>query len=385
MNILFVLNSFPGLGGIETVTDALADFLGDHFKIYAFSFGGDPSVEVSSKFEKTFCCAGGSFSGNCRMYNDILRDYRIDVVINQGMYPHTTKVVFNRRRPSGIKVISVLHGMPGYEKIQFWTLPSVVNASPCRKRFRTILFKAGLFRKYNRYTGRFRRYYRKAAIKGDAVLMLTVGYIEQFVKEYGLEKYRNRISAVENPLPASCSALPVPDWDTKKNNIVYVGRLSDEKRVDVVLDVWREASRPDWHLYIVGDGPEMSALKEKAANERIGNITFAGYEKDPWKYYSEAKILLLTSRFEGFPMCLLEALKSGAVPVSYDVSAGVRSILEDGGGMLVEKDDFKGFVGAVNMLMDDEVLLRQMSVAASDKSRRYSLETIGGQWLQLLG
>ncbi len=60
-------------------------------------------------------------------------------------------------------------------------------------------------------------------------------------------------------------------------------------------------------------------------------------------------------------------------------------ILEDGGGMLVEKDDFKGFVGAVNRLMDDEVLLRQMSVAASDKSRRYSLETIGGQWLQLLG
>ena len=99
--------------------------------------------------------------------------------------------------------------------------------------------------------------------------MLTVGYIEQFVKEYGLEKYRNRISAVENPLPASCSALPVPDWDTKKNNIVYVGRLSDEKRVDVVLDVWREASRPDWHLYIVGDGPEMCAIKVKAANERI--------------------------------------------------------------------------------------------------------------------
>ena len=47
MNILFVLNSFPGLGGIETVTNALADFLGDHFKIYAFSFGGDPDVEVS--------------------------------------------------------------------------------------------------------------------------------------------------------------------------------------------------------------------------------------------------------------------------------------------------------------------------------------------------
>ncbi len=53
--------------------------------------------------------------------------------------------------------------------------------------------------------------------------------------------------------------------------------------------------------------------------------------------------------------------------------------------MLVEKDDFKEFVGAVNRLMDDEDLLRQMSVAASDKSRRYSLEAIGGQWLQLLG
>ena len=216
----------------------------------------------------------------------------------------------------------------------------------------------------------------------DRVVLLTEMYKDMFIKEYGIRRHTDKVCFIENPLPAKYSSMKEPAWALKENNVLYVGRLSAEKRVDIILELWRKVARPDWHLYIVGDGPEMGYLKDMGTG--LNNVVFTGYVSDPAEYYARGKIILLASEFEGFCMCLIEAQRFGVVPVAYNVSAGVSSILECGGGVAVRKDDFKSLCHSVESLMDDQSCLERMSAMAFGKSSRYELDKIGGQWLNLI-
>ena len=127
MNILFVFNQFPGLGGVETVSDNLISYLGDYFKIFTVSLYSDSSMPLNDKVEKAFLLPEDD-SQKAEFYNSLVKDLEISCVINQGIYPVLHPVVFNSDRDRSVKVISVLHGMPGYEKLMFW------QKKPGRKR-----------------------------------------------------------------------------------------------------------------------------------------------------------------------------------------------------------------------------------------------------------
>lgn len=382
MNILFVFNSFPGIGGVESVSNCLMDYLGKYHTIYSVSLTGDSSAPASARLSDSFRFPSVDNSTNIEFFNSLTGRLDIDCVINQGLYPELSGIVFNDDRKRGMKIISVLHGMPGYEKRQFWLLDRMRNASGYKKAERRFLACIGLNHRYNEYIGRYKAACVKAVYEGDRVVLLTDMYRDMFIKEYGIRRYQDKICHIENPLPARYSGLKEPAWELKENNVLYVGRLSAEKRVDIILELWKNVSRPDWYLYIVGDGPEMGYLKSMGAG--LGNVVFTGYAKDPSEYYARSKILLLTSEFEGFGMCLIEAQRFGVVPVAYNVSAGVSSILEGGGGVAVEKNDFKSLCHSVESLMNDRPGLERMAAMAYGRSRRYELDRIGGQWLNMI-
>jgi len=381
MNILFVFNQFPGLGGVETVSDNLISYLGDYFKIFTVSLSSDSSMPLNDKVEKAFLLPEDD-SQKAEFYNSLVKDLEISCVINQGIYPVLHPVVFNSDRDMGVKVISVLHGMPGYEKLEFWQQRSIRKSPGWLNSWRRRRCAEGKYARYGKYVGAFADSYRDAAIYGDKVVLLVEGYVEEFIREYGLEEQRGKICYIENPLSLRYSALTAPDQTVKENCILYVGRLSVEKRVQIVIEMWRKVSRPGWRLVIVGDGHERKRLEKSAAD--IENIEFTGYSACPEEYYRLAKILVLTSEFEGFGMSLIEAQRYGAVPVAYNVSAGVASVLGGGGGIAVTKDDFSALCDAVSGLMDDPWRLRQMSEDAFRKSSEYSIDRIGRRWKTLI-
>ena len=382
MNILFVFNSFPGIGGVESVSNCLMDCLGEHHTIYSVSFIGDSTAPVSARLSDSFRFPSVDNAVNIDFFNSLTDRLDIDCVINQGVYPELSGIVFNGHGKHGMKIISVLHGMPGYEKRQFWTLDMMRNASGYKKIERRFLAYIGLNHRYNEYIRKYRDACIKAVDGSDRVVLLTEMYKDMFIKEYGIRRHKDKVCFIENPLPAKYSSMKEPVWALKENNVLYVGRLSAEKRVDIILELWRKVARPDWHLYIVGDGPEMGYLKDMGTG--LNNVVFTGYVSDPAEYYARGKIILLASEFEGFGMCLIEAQRFGVVPVAYNVSAGVSSILECGGGVAVRKDDFKSLCHSVESLMDDQSCLERMSAMAFGKSSRYELDKIGGQWLNLI-
>lgn len=110
-----------------------------------------------------------------------------------------------------------------------------------------------------------------------------------------------------------------------------MGRLADSpKKVDRLLNVWKKVQplHPDWHLYLVGDGPERGNLERMAERLKLENVHFEGVQ-EPAPYYRKARILCLTSTHEGMPMVINEALSYGCVPVVFNSFHAAEDMLPD--------------------------------------------------------
>jgi glycosyltransferase involved in cell wall biosynthesis len=115
--------------------------------------------------------------------------------------------------------------------------------------------------------------------------------------------------------------------------IAYAGRLVREKRVDLLIDAFAKllAERPSAHLFIAGEGPDEARLRDQVTRQNLGHVHFLGLlpRHEVHQLLAGADSLVLPSRFEGFPMVVLEALACGVPVVAADVG-GVREILKDG-------------------------------------------------------
>ncbi len=107
-----------------------------------------------------------------------------------------------------------------------------------------------------------------------------------------------------------------PDLELDDNclNLVALGRLCHQKGYDLMLDIFAEASgqRDDLRLYIIGDGPDRAALEEQ--RERLGlrdKVTFLGNQPNPFRYMARMDAFLSTSRYEGQPLNIMEAMAVG--------------------------------------------------------------------------
>lgn len=381
MNILFLFNCYPGFGGLESVSNNLIDYIGKVHSVYTLSSASDSSAIISSCVKGSYVFKSRKYSDRCRYYNAVVRDRKIDCVVNQGIFPQVTRVIFNKDRNRDVRIISALHGVPGYERVQFWMEPYMQDRPLFKRVLHRFLLSIGIYGRYNDYLKSYRRSYRKATIEGSRVVLLADGYRHEFMSIYGLGNYGSKIICIENPLPEkilNIQGIPVSE---RENIVLYVGRLAPEKRVNLIIDLWKSLNTDGWSLYIVGDGSQREELEKQAQD--CNNICFTRFVTNPEEYYRRGKILVLTSVFEGYGMSLLEAQGCGAVPVAFDVSAGVRSVVEDA-GILVPDNDMEALEEAVSSLMMDRFLLESLSSKAIERARHNDIRSIGNKWLELL-
>lgn len=198
--------------------------------------------------------------------------------------------------------------------------------------------------------------------------------------EFTGQKDIRKVWAIPNPIDLSESK-----GLAKENIILYVGRLSlSEKRIDRVIDVWKGLAPqlPDWRLEIVGDGPDRLQVKSLAAG--LPRITFCGFQ-DPSSYYELARVLLLTSDFEGFPMAVVEAMTYGCVPVVYASFTSVHDIINDGNGLIVPMPwDTERFSKAVLDLIKDQGRWSEMSKCGRTSATCFRLSAVVDRYESML-
>lgn len=381
MNIVFAyptgLN--PQKGGVERITDIIAKILLKRgYTIFYLNWKREqdnyeypvPVIDLpSSNLEDP---------NNLEVYNRFLKENRIDVIINQhGLYEGT--YFLSQVKVQNVKIISVLHSDPfGYYNHLFADLMTLRDSSIKEKVKRVARFF--LYRKVKKIIHRsLVNHYTFIQEHPQYVCLLSESYKER-LEEY-CDLPDNYFISIPNPnTNENIEIIP-----QKEPILLFVGRLDNRsKKLFTLIDIWYRLCKlyPQWKLIIVGDGPDKDVLINKAKD--ISNIEFKGYQ-DPREYYEKASIFCMTSIFEGFPMCLTEAMQFGCVPIAFDSFSAVYDIIKPGEtGELVKSFDKKEYVGKLIHLIDDETYRKKLSKNAFQYVKRYDIANILPKWIELI-
>jgi glycosyltransferase involved in cell wall biosynthesis len=190
-------------------------------------------------------------------------------------------------------------------------------------------------------------------------------------------------NAVVIPNPSWLQSKKIAELQNKK--VIAVARNSFEKGLDRLLPLWQKVSakHPDWVLEIYGkDTTSLQVVAEKGGI----NTTVHFYEpvKNIADKYREASIFVMTSRQEGFPMALIEAMASGLPCVAYDCPCGPRAIIDaDEDGFLVQDGNEDDFVEKLNRLIEEVNLRKSVGSKATESVAQYDSDTIMNKWNDL--
>jgi glycosyltransferase involved in cell wall biosynthesis len=203
-------------------------------------------------------------------------------------------------------------------------------------------------------------------------------------------KYRRML---EKKVRVMCFPNAVPDLNGVRSKldakvVVAAGRLTRQKGFDRLLPAWRELAQqyPDWKLEIYGEGREHDALQEQIDELGIGtSARLAGFTPHLHEELARASLYVMTSREEGFPMVLIEAMGAGLPVVSVDCKTGPREIITEGvDGHLVPEEDQPALVAAMSDLMADADKRRSFGDAARHVIERYDATVIADRWEAVL-
>lgn len=163
----------------------------------------------------------------------------------------------------------------------------------------------------------------------------------------------DNVKVIHNPLPF----LPDQQSDGTQKQVIAVGRYMPQKGFDRLVSAWRIVSRkhPDWTLSIYGDGMR-EQLQRQVDEEGVASSCLLKHTvQNIVDKYCESSVFVLSSRYEGFGMVIIEAMACGVPPVSFTCPCGPRDIIADGrNGLLVENGDIGGLAEKICYLIEHE-------------------------------
>lgn len=214
----------------------------------------------------------------------------------------------------------------------------------------------------------------------DALVVLT----EADAADYRARHPDARLQVIRNAVPWTPETTRRP---REEKVVVAAGRLTEVKGFERLVAAWELLAEefPDWVCRIYGQGPLETALRAQAAEAGVA-VELPGYTDDMRGVLSRAAVFAMSSRSEGFPMSLIEALAEGTPLVSFDCPRGPGEIVVDGSnGLLVPDGDVPGLARALATLMRDRALRERMGEQALADSHQYDITQVAGDWSALLG
>jgi len=170
--------------------------------------------------------------------------------------------------------------------------------------------------------------------------------------------------------------------------ILSVGRLGIEKGHDLLIRAFAaaEGAQKGWDMTILGEGNERLNLERLISGLGLtASVHLPGIVKEPAEWMQKTSLFVLTSRYEGFPNALLEAMACGCAVIATDCpSAPAEIINNDINGLLVPAEDVTALSNAMQKIIDDESLRQRLGVQALKVKTTFSQETIMAKWDALI-
>lgn len=356
MRLLYITNGINGAGGLERVLSVKAGYLVDRFEyevhILVLNQCNDvPFYEFSPKITFHSITVAGNPLHYVWSYSKgikkILARVKPDVisVCDDGLKAFFLPLLLGKKRPIVYerhvsKEIEMNVDFPIWKKVWVHT------------KWRLMAILAKQFSKF---------------------VVLTQGNSKEW-------PHLKNLAVIPNPT----SFYPEASAMLTRKKVIAVGKQGYQKGYDRLLQAWHllQQHHPDWQLAIYGKREPKEKLSEQA--EQLGisdSVSFYPPTKAIEGKYLEASIYVLSSRFEGFGMVLIEAMACGMPCVSFDCPHGPADIITDGqDGILVKNGDVEALAGALGKLAVNEALRKEMGAVAKINVQRFLPESIVKQW-----
>lgn len=188
-------------------------------------------------------------------------------------------------------------------------------------------------------------------------------------------------------IPNSLPFFPDKPSTCNQKQVIFVGRLNEQKGLEYLIETWERVHQKhkDWILQIYGDGEQRDLLLHLIREAKLEDAVVVNQStRQIMDKYLESSIFLLTSRFEGFGMVLIEAMACGVPVVSFDCPWGPADIIKNGeDGFLVEYLNTTEAAEKVVQLIESPELRMKMGIRARENVQRYSRNTVMKQWIEL--
>ena len=190
----------------------------------------------------------------------------------------------------------------------------------------------------------------------------------------------DHVVTIPDPLPF----VPTKVSPLTEKRVVAIARYSHEKGIDLLLRAWAEVENycDEWRLDVFGDGDR---TRYEYQIDQLGidrtRCQLHGRTDDVEREYCASSIFVLSSRFEGFGMVIIEAMACGLPIVAFDCPWGPRSIIKEGeDGLLAENGNWMSLAQGLVALINDADMRQTMAIAAQRNVRRFRIEQIAQQW-----
>lgn len=341
MHIVFIINSLEARGGTERVASLLANHLSRFYQITILSkyFHNEENAYPLDKSVSDI-----KFTGNDFVFLKKCKEYVAkndpEILIIHTMSKLTCALLIS-----------------GFKAKRIWSIEHISY------EFHTFLYKQ--LRK---------RLYKKV----NTVITLTICDQENY------KKFHTNVISIPNATP-----LQIKEKSSKNQSkiIVSIGRLTHQKGYDLLVDAWSklEKNHPDWSLHIYGQGEDRENLEQMIRDYNLSNITLKGITSDVESVYDNASIYVMSSRFEGFGMVLIEAQSRGLPIVSFDCPSGPAEIIQNEvNGYLVERKNTKALSNQIKYLIKHEPIRENFSKKALISAKRFTVNNIMTQWTSLI-
>ena len=230
----------------------------------------------------------------------------------------------------------------------------------------------------NRFRVPIRKYITK---KADVIVTLTKEDQLTFIK---VHRGQSRVEQIYNPIEFEHTSLK---YNSDSKTIISVGRLAKQKGFDYLIDVANIVLKqhPDWNWIILGEGDERPLLEAGIAEKRLDNLRLMGKVSNVSEYLKEASLFVLTSRYEGFPLVLIEA-KANLLPVvSFKCKTGPAELVRDSvNGYLVDCFNIEEMAVKICKLIESYDLRESFSQKALLDTEKMDYSLIIEQWKKIL-